>query len=467
MNRQQLKQKLETEYNLVCFEDFADVSASPFHVYNLLYHLHKTSYQPNERLVFYSKDTPSDNLIQHLYRAAEVIDVSEFFILLYDSIDDAKSLHDKFTLPNTLCPMPWMNAEVWKGQVRPCCVYTDTFYDSFADSSLEEIFKSDAFEYARKQLLTGNKIRQCNACWDMEDLGITSHRQRHLSLYQREFLGNYIQQPKITSLDLKPSNACNFKCRICGPEASSLHASEMNKQNIIVKQSDYKVDKLFDQELPHLLHNLTNIDFYGGEPFFIKQILKFVQHCVDNGHSEHLRLHFNTNGSVYPEQIESCWQHFKHIDIQFSIDDMGKRFELQRGGKWQEVEANIHRFIDLNLPNMSLNIMPAISIMNIFYIDELFEWADNLGLAVYPIMVEKPEEFCFDELTQQAKDAILNKYKNSKHPEIQKFYNVISKVVVKPDAGQQFKNKIEYYDSIRNESFQTSHYEIAQLMGMC
>ena len=146
---------------------------------------------------------------------------------------------------------------------------------------------------------------------------------------------------------------------------------------------------------------------------------------------------------------------------------MSKRFELQRGGKWQEVEANIHRFIDLDLPNMSLNIMPAISIMNIFYIDELFEWADNLGLAVYPIMVEKPEEFCFDELTQQAKDAILNKYKNSKHPEIQKFYNVISKVVVKPDAGQQFKNKIEYYDSIRNESFQTSHYEIAQLMGMC
>jgi len=495
MNSNQLEHHLESQYDLVCFEDLATISQSPFTVYNLFYRHHKTEYKPNERLVFYSKETPNDALIEHIYRAANLIDISNFFILViapdaqsvvernveYSSdpvcfnflnikIDNSLPLADKFAFPDTLCPLPWMHLEIDAyGKVRPCCIYPESnFLPNMQNVSLQQIFQGTEMQQLREQFLQGKRITQCNGCWDMEDQGIISLRQRHLQLIGREYFGQLVNNPQITSLDIKPSNACNFKCRICGPGSSSLHAAEQAKHhNIIVKQSDYHVDKLFDQELPTLMNNLTNIDLYGGEPFFIKQILKFVKHCTDTGHSKHLRLHFNTNGSVYPEKIANCWQHFKHIDIQFSIDDLGERFELQRGGSWQQVESNIQRFIDLDLPNMSLNIMPAISIMNVFYIDELFEWAESLGLNIHPIMVEKPEEFCFVELTQQAKNAILDKYKKSKHPEIQKLYNVISKVVVKPNAGQQFKNKIDYFDSMRNESFQTSHYEIAKLMGMC
>lgn len=468
MNIQELRQQLESEYTLVCFEDLADVSASPFYVYNLFYRFYKTAYKPNERLVFYSNETPSDKLVEHLYRAAELIDISEFFIMIHSSINDARPLQNNFTVPDTLCPMPWMHLEIGQtGKVRPCCIYSDRVHN-IQDHTLQEIFNSDVIASTRQHLLDGERIHQCSGCWDMEKQGVTSHRQRHLQMLGRDFLGKYVSTPEIKSLDIKASNACNFKCRICNAGNSSLHAAEQAKfENIIVKHSDSHVDSLFKQQLPELVSQLENLDFYGGEPFFLKQILNFVEDAAIDGHAEHLRLHFNTNGSIYPEKLEKYWQQFKHVDIHFSVDDIDQRFELQRGGSWEQVESNIKRFVSLQLPNMSLNLMPAISIMNVFYLDELFDWADNLGLSVYPIMVEKPEEFSFDELTQQAKDAILNKYKNSKHPEIQKFYSVISKVAVKPDAGNQFKNKIAYFDGIRNESFQTSHYEIAKLMGMC
>lgn len=494
MNSQELKQHLESQYTLVCFEDLANITVSPYYVYNLFHRVYKDVFAPNERLVLYSGQTPSNALIKHLYRAANLIDISNFFIMIvapgiqsvlkqnlvystdnvcFDYLDLSVEdcylpMQETFLMPKTLCPMPWMHLEInTVGEVSPCCIYSEKL-QSIQDLSLTKIFFSDILQQARRDLISGKKIPQCNACWNMENQGLTSHRQRHLQALGKDFLGKYIQNPEIKSLDVKPSNACNFKCRICTPSNSSLHAAELAKhQNIIVKQSNSHVDNLFDKELPGLVNKLDNIDFYGGEPFFIKQILNFVEDCVTNNNAEHLRLHFNTNGSVYPDKIEHCWKHFKHVDIQFSIDDMGKRFELQRGGSWKQVEDNIKKFLDLNLPNMTFGIMPAISIMNVLYLDELFEWADQLSLPLAPQLVEKPEGFSVNNLTQQAKDKLLDKYKNSQHPELQKVYSLIKKVVVIPGAEQKFKNKIDYYDRMRNESFQTSHNEIAKLMGIC
>lgn len=493
MNTEELKQYLESKYTLVCFNDLANVSMTPYYVYNLFYKVHKDTFKSNERLVFYSSQTPSDNLIKHLYQAAKTIDISNFFVLIvapntkeilqrnrmhntdeccFDYLDMSISncllLQENFYIPDTICPMPWMHSEIKNGKIKPCCVYDNESAESFANNNITEIFNGDLFQNTRHQLLQGTKIPQCSRCWNTEDLGIISSRQRHLDLWGGEFLGYYIQNPEIKSLDIKPSDACNFKCRICGPGSSSLHVAELTKkQNIIFKQSDYHLDKLFNRELPSLLAHLKNIDFYGGEPFFIKQILSFIKECTHNGHSKHLRLHFNTNGSVFPKSISNCWKHFNQIDIQFSIDDIGDRFELQRGGSWQDVENNIKQFLKLNLPNMTFGIMPAVSILNVYYLDELFKWADSLGLPIYIQLVEDPVEFSIKNLTEQAKQALLNKYKNSQHKEVQKMYDTIDNIQVNPKGAEKFKTKILYYDNMRNESFQTSHYEIAQLMGLC
>jgi MoaA/NifB/PqqE/SkfB family radical SAM enzyme len=493
MNSLELYQKLQAKYDIICFYDLATLTESPGDIFNLFYKLYKPAYNANERLVFYTNQTPSDLLIQHIYRASNIIDISNFFVMIvapniepvltknlvhstdkicFDFLDleiqDASILHNNFVIPDTICPMPWMHLEVGlNGEIRPCCVYEGSL-STIDKSSLLDSFNSKDIQEIRQMFLQGKKTDQCTRCWSAESKGMTSHRQKHLQMLGRDFLGKYLNQPTVVSLDLKPSNLCNFKCRICNPSASSLYAYEASKnQNIIVKDHTSRTDLIFNKELPLLIDTLQNIDFYGGEPFYIKQIISFVEECVQSQHCSHLRLHFNTNGSVYPDKLEKHWQHFNHVDIQFSIDDIGKRFNLERGADWKVVESNIKRFLDLNLHNMTFGIMPVISIMNVFYLDELFDWANQLGLQIYSVLLEEPKEMCIENISFETQEQLLKKYQNSSHEELQKLHRVIKNIKIDPTAPQKFIDKMQYFDSVRNESFATSHREIAKLMGMC
>ena len=70
--------------------------------------------------------------------------------------------------------------------------------------------------------------------------------------------------------------------------------------------------------------------------------------------------------SVPPGKWPEYWNEFKNIDIAMSIDDIGSRFEHERGGVWNKVEQNIIQFH--NLPNTNVYLYPVINIQNILYI---------------------------------------------------------------------------------------------------
>ena len=71
-------------------------------------------------------------------------------------------------------------------------------------------------------------------------------------------------------------------------------------------------------------------------------MLKF---SADNGFAENIEIHYNTNGTHFPEEFIETWKKFRKVEIAFSIDNLGERFEYERSGaKWEEVEANIQRF---------------------------------------------------------------------------------------------------------------------------
>jgi MoaA/NifB/PqqE/SkfB family radical SAM enzyme len=114
-------------------------------------------------------------------------------------------------------------------------------------------------------------------------------------------------------------------------------------------------------------HQLVNIDFYGGEPFLIKQHEIFLNYLIEHNHASKIRLHYNSNGSIYPAHLFDKWSYFKEVDIAFSIDNVGNRFELERGGTWEEVNENLDSFIKFKLPNMILSIFATVNIQNIYY----------------------------------------------------------------------------------------------------
>lgn len=490
MSINQLKNILLTLYDLKCFVDLAELTTSPTSAYKHFDGCHQEKFSNNDRLVFYTSEIISDSFLQHLYQATNLIDISNYFILICSPHDiaqqvmdiaksnttipfqttqlifeNSKSLQSNFVVPDTLCPMPWRHIEVSpSGEIRPCCVYTDSV-GHVKNNSLKDTFNNHTIQNLRQELLSGKKPSGCNSCWSSEEKGLTSNRYYHMRMLKKELLTVDLDRPTIKSLDIKPGNTCNFKCRICNPLYSSLFAQEARSSKSISIESFNWVEsntKIID-EIVELLPDIVNIDMYGGEPFLIKPLLHVIKQAVEQGYASKIRLHYNSNGSIYPETLIEYWKKFNHVDIQFSIDNVGARFELERGGSWRQVDLNIKQLVNLNLPNVKISVMPAISIMNVFYLDEVLQWASDLGLEVNVQYVTGPPEFDLKNLTADAKKLIVEKFQYHTWPEMKSILHYITSI---PDSdGQEFLSLSRHFDQLRGQNFAMSHSEIANAMG--
>jgi len=477
-----------SKYSVVASVDLGHLSHSPDLAYKFFNNNYRSAYLPDQRLVLYTSELVSDQLLKHLYDATQLIDISNCFVMLctphniqeqvnsiassrnidcFESvvcaIPNSEPIVNQFIFPDTVCPLPWMHMEVSNnGDIKPCCVASkigninhNQIYDQFMSAEMTNL---------RNSMLSGHKPSECNTCWALESNGLHSNRLHHKSLLQKQLLLSNLSSPKINSIDVKPGNTCNFKCRICSSDASSLHAAEKAIQFDlpIVKNFNWSEDPSMFNQLNELLPDLTNIDIYGGEPFLIKSLTKFVQYAVESNYAPKIRLHYNTNGSIFPRELINYWPFFRHVDIQVSIDNIGSKFEIERGGSWNEVEQNVIRLAELRLPNTKISIMPTINVQNILYINEVLDWAALHQFQVNINYLNLPEAFSLSQLTRNAKNLIIQKFEHSSHSELQKILKFISSL---PDSdGKKFQELTRYYDMIRNQSFHITHPEIAQAM---
>ena len=251
-------------------------------------------------------------------------------------------------LPEKICMLPWISIETSPiGTARPCCLALDeitrdnsTKY-SLNENSLEEIYHSPYMQELRQEFLNGNKPKTCQRCWDEEAAGRTSKRinsRIRLKEYYDSVDFQNIDPNQLWFIDLKLGNICNLKCRICGSWSSSKWAKE--EIDYIPELLDRKThlaytylrDGAWPRENPQFWDNLKTLlpdikyfEFTGGEPFLIEQHFELLRYAVETGDSAHIEIHYNTNGTVFPEQAE-LWANFKHVEIAFSIDNVGARF---------------------------------------------------------------------------------------------------------------------------------------------
>jgi len=487
----ELKTQLESRYDLKSFIDLATLTSTPQAAYQFFNQHHQIEYKTNDRLVLYTSETVSLDLIAHLYKAANLIDVSNYFILVCSPTDISQRIHDslqfstdpvpfrnlvvnientqpldnQFILSNTICPLPWMHSHSdVQGNLSACCTHTIKI-GSIKKDNIIDIFDGDYMQKLRHDLAQGKQPAGCSHCWNKEAFGLSSIRDYAITNFMKDFLIKYIDQPAIASLDLNLNNTCNFKCRICDGGSSSLIAQEDAKiKKIPIATSDpWSTSDDFLNQIQNLLPTLKNIDLYGGEPFLNKELGKLLKQAVDIGVAGDIRLHFNSNGSIYPDHMIQYWSYFKKIDLHFSIDAIGSRFELERGGSWNAVEQNILRIKNLNLSNCNINVYITIGAMNILYIDEVLDWANSHGFSVRSNYVDNPEFFSLSALTKTAKQLIIEKHKHNPWPEMKHLLLTIGAL---PDGdGKTFIEKNHYFDSIRNQKFVNSHKEIAVAMG--
>ena len=492
ISRITLKKQLESSCNVRLMCDLGDVSGSVNFLLKRLKEVYQTEYSPTDRIVFYTSYAVPEELLQHLYETANFVDISNWFILICGPQEIEKSIvsacekfsqdpipfqflaveleptidiKNQFILPSTVCAIPWMNLEIKPdGSVTPCCMSNNIQLGNIKNSTLDQAFNSDTMINLRNSLLSGEKPSVCNSCWKVEEKNLTSIRMHNIKRLKDDFLTSYLDNPQLTTVDIKFNNTCNFKCRICNSFSSSLFAVEEHKfrNKPLILQDNWSESQNFTDQMIQHLPSISNIDMYGGEPFLVKSFKEVLKLAVEQDYAKNIRLHYNSNGSVWPEHLLPYWNNFNMVDIHFSIDAIGKQFELQRGGNWANVEDNILRLKQLNLPNLKISIMPTVSSMNVYYIDQVYNWATKHDFQIFVSHV-RGEGFELRYLTRQAKKLIIDKYKDHPWHEMQNIIKIIQQL---PDSdGQEFCEKIKWFDQVRKENFLDSHSEIANAMG--
>jgi MoaA/NifB/PqqE/SkfB family radical SAM enzyme len=301
--------------------------------------------------------------------------------------------HDRF------CVLPWVSLEASPiGTVRPCCLADDELLDdegnkfSLLTADFDSIQNSQAMTQLREQFLAGEKPQTCRKCWMEERAGRTSKRMHTLDrMKHMGITGEWTTDAKpLMFLDLKLGNICNLKCRICGSWSSSQFATEelADMPTDVDRKKSFPYQMLragawprenqsFWAEIDACLNDIRYIEFTGGEPFMIKEHFAMLQGIVDRGIAHQVEIHYNTNGTHYPAEAEEIWRHFKTVEVAFSIDDLGARFEYQRtNADWAVVLDNITSFQLLRdqMPNLRLQCCSTVNIFNVRYIDQLAHW---------------------------------------------------------------------------------------------
>ncbi len=406
------------------------------------------------------------------------------------------------SLPEKICILPWISIETSPiGSARPCCLAKDeiTYHDDLGyehkynlnTHTLEEIYHSRYMQLLRRDFLYGNKPETCQRCWDEEAAGRTSKRMNsriRLKEHVDQIDFHNLDPDTLWFIDLKIGNICNLKCRICGSWSSSKWAKEEvdyevkkyghlqgynKKEHIAFK---FLQDGAWPRENPQfwdnlktLLPNIKYFEFTGGEPFLIEQHFELLRFAVETGDSHHIEIHYNTNGTVLPESAE-LWTHFKHVEIAFSIDNTGARFEYERyGANWIEVQDNIAKFTGMRSNKISMQLCTTMNIQNVYYLPEICEWvATQTFDHVYFNMLHDPWHMCISQMTPTAKQLVIDRLTN--HNFTPKFKAEVLRIIKFIENGlgsngQEFLRKMQQTDEYRKQSFLDTHNEIAKAMG--
>jgi MoaA/NifB/PqqE/SkfB family radical SAM enzyme len=338
--------------------------------------------------------------------------------------------HDKF------CVLPWVSLETSPiGTVRPCCLAEEEITDNDGQkfdlntASFANIQNSDYMQNLRQQFLDAKQPQTCRKCWREECAGRTSKRMHTLDRLKHMLPDQtWTEDAKpLMFLDLKLGNICNLKCRICGSWSSSTFATEelnfisdkkASSHYVMLKKGAWpRENPQFWNEIDQVVDQIRYIEFTGGEPFMIQEHFDMLQGLVDRGIAGQIEIHYNTNGTQWPKQGEAIWQHFKTVEIAFSIDDVGARFEYQRSNAiWTEVVHNIQQFNDLRSrnSNIRLQVCSTVNVFNVLYLEDLATWIDTQTFDfVYWNMMHEAYYFSINTLPESVKQAVANKLQSA------------------------------------------------------
>ena len=280
-----------------------------------------------------------------------------------------------------LCYAPWINLlRKNKKGYAPCCVSDRRQFDSF-----EEYQNSEWLNDIKKTMLKNEWPPACNYCKKKEEQNIESDRP----MYDKYYNGMNSDFETIDFppyIDIRYSNTCNLKCRMCSPHSSSKIENEYEKD----PESYEKYYGPFNQNQIIEGFDFTNkhirkIKVLGGEPTVDIGLHKFLKNIIANNTVD--KISFTTNGTNLNEHFMKILESVKLKDVTFSVDAVDKTYEyIRTNSKWDIVNKNIHQaFKEMDFSTYGFNVVltPYLA----FNINALFNWFLSLHTKGYDFWI--------------------------------------------------------------------------------
>jgi sulfatase maturation enzyme AslB (radical SAM superfamily) len=376
----------------------------------------------------------------------------------------------------TFCMHPFTGLATREdGAVKVCCRSAPIGF--IQESSLEEIWNNDSMREVRRQVLCGERPEVCKPCFDLEDQGVESLRQRHINgiipearinLYPKaldQLNDKYTMPFEIPTMEIKLNNLCNLKCRMCHPMDSTAWNDWSEVKDLYNKEGNFLPDKIIKLNLERkpfldsfentdnwwssfekLLPHFRRVEFAGGEPLMDPQHYRILDMLKPYG--KNIEIKYATNGTTLGisrgRTVHDYWPYFKSVAVNVSLDGIHDVYNhIRTNSNFSEVEKNIKEI--QTIPNVS-RVVGAFTAQagNILQAAECIDYFINeMNIVFYSHRVSYPNVLSAQVLPQQLKDLAISRLQ-SVADRVHKFPNIKKYPILEKITQQQIKDNVNY-----------------------
>ena len=329
----------------------------------------------------------------------------------------------------------------------------------------------------RQQVLHNERPEVCKPCFDLEDQGVESLRQRHINgvipearinLYPHALNGmdhNFNMPFTFPTIEIKLNNLCNLKCRMCNPLDSTNWKDWDEVKPFYEKENNYLVPTVaklvktpgqyigpfddtdnwwnsFEKLLPHF----RRVEFAGGEPLMDPQHYRILDMLEPYG--KNIELKYATNGTTLGikggRSVHEYWPKFRSVAVNVSLDGVGNVYNyIRTNSNWDLVVNNIREIQKIKNVTRIVGAFTA-QAANILQAAECVDhFINELGIVFYSHRVSYPNVLSAQVLPQPLKEEAINRLK-SVEQRLFTFPAITENALLEKVTRQQIKDNINY-----------------------
>lgn len=296
----------------------------------------------------------------------------------------------------------------------------------------------------RQEMIRGERHRECDACWKLEDQGIQSFRNKiqNFSKYKNPQWDSSLESEEVhlqklihqenlsrssstTTLEIFLDNMCNMKCVYCNENFSSSWEQEKIRFGEI-KKTNNSPENEFQKALLNesfwiwldttAIEQLHTISIIGGEPLINNDFYSLVHKLISlvqkkNIPKGQIDLAIVSNFNLSQTQLDRFTKtlpelsEFFNIKLSLSMDSVGKKAEYIRYGlDWRRWTTNVDQLLSLQIKNLHIVFLITLSALSVSSLKDFLIYVYqkhkrfDVPLFIKKIIVTTPTTHTFSNL---------------------------------------------------------------------